>query len=365
MKRSSNKGPRVILAATSLHYGDAETQLARLAFALRDAGYQVRILTVKSRGAVGKMLVREGFRLSDFVFGRTFISKIPYEFYKAELVISLDHGYALHSLASLRNMRVPRLKAPPYIVIFSQHGKPRRRERYPLRRARRIVYVAKSQRPYLAQTFKPDKLKYIHPGITIPDEIPSKAEAREKLGITGNETIVAAADKYIYLKGFDLLLKAFAKASADFPDTRLYLAGKGAQRRNLGNQTVNLGIADRVTFLGFMEDNADLYAAADLFVAPSRLETVPLSCLEAMAYGNGVLGFGVGDISGLLAKKRGVVADPASSDDMAERLGELLAEPGRIAEMGERGREYIRDKFSAQDSDAEYLRLVKRVIGKW
>jgi glycosyltransferase involved in cell wall biosynthesis len=365
MKRSSNNGPKIILAATSLHYGDTETQLAGLAFALRDAGYRVRILTVKSRGSVGKMLVREGFRVSDFVFGRTFISKIPYEFYNAELVISLDHGYALHSLASLRNIRAPRLKAPPYIVIFNQYGKPRRSERYPLRRAARIVYIAKSQRPYLVQTFKPDKLKYIHPGVYIPDDISPITDAREKLGIAKDETVIAAADEFIYLKGFDLLLKAFAEVSEEFPNARLYLAGKGPQRRNLGKQAVNLGIADRVTFLGFMEDNSDLYAAADLFVVPSRLETVSLSCLEAMAYGKGVLGFGVGDVSRLLAKGRGVVADPASSNDMAERLGGLLAEPGRLADMGERGRKYIRDNYSAEDSAAEYMALIKRVIGKW
>ncbi len=365
MKRSSNKPPRIILAATSLHYGDAERQMVDLAFACRDAGYRVRVLTVKSRGALGKKLVREGFPVSDFVFGRTFISKIPYEFYKAELVISLDHGYALHSLASLRNVRAPRLKAPPYIVIYNQQGKVRRRDRYPLRRAARIVYVAKSQRPYLAQVFRPDKLKYIHPAVAIPYAIPSKAEAREKLGMSPDDIVIATADKFIYLKGFDLLLKAFAEARAGFPDARLYLAGKGPQRRNLGNQAVNLGIADRVTFLGFMEDNADLYAAADLFVVPSRLETVPLSSLEAMAYGCGVLGFGVGDISRVLANKRGAVADPASADDLAARLGKLLAEPGKLEEMGEKGREYIRNKFSAADSDAEYLALIKRVIGKW
>jgi hypothetical protein len=50
---------------------------------------------------------------------------------------------------------------------------------------------------------------------------------------------------------------------------------------------------------------------------------------------------------------------------MAERLAALLPEPGRLAEMGKRGREYMRDKFSAQDSAAEYLALIKRVIGKW
>ncbi len=365
MKRSSNKAPRIILAATSLHHGDAERQLVNLAFACRDAGYRVRVLTVKSRGALGKKLVREGFAVSDFVFSKTFISKIPYDFYNAELVISLDHGYALHSLASLRNVRAPRLKAPPYIVIYNQQGKPRRRERYPLRRAARIVYVAKSQRPYLTQVFKPDKLKYIHPGITVSEKTLSKKEAREKLGMNPNDFIIAAADNLIYLKGFDLLLKAFAENSADFPDARLYLAGKGPQRRNLGSQAVNLGIADRVTFLGFMEDNTDLYSAADLFVVPSRLETVPLTCLEAMASGCGVVGFGVGDVNSLLAKGRGIVADPASSTDLAERIRGLLAEPGKIGEMGVKGKEYVRKNFDKENSEADYLALVKRVIRKW
>ena len=84
-----------------------------------------------------------------------------------------------------------------------------------------------------------------------------------------------------------------------------------------------------------------------------------------MASGCGVVGFGVGDISSLLAKGRGVVADPASSADLAERIGELLAEPGKIKEMGEKGREYVCNNFDAKNSDVEYLSLIKRVIGKW
>ncbi len=88
-----------------------------------------------------------------------------------------------------------------------------------------------------------------------------------------------------------MLLRAFAALAPRVPDARLFIAGSGELRQDLERQAEAAGIASRVRFLGLV-DNRELpsyYAAADLFVLPSRLESWGTVMLEALACGTPVV----------------------------------------------------------------------------
>lgn len=86
-------------------------------------------------------------------------------------------------------------------------------------------------------------------------------------------------------KGFDLLVEAFARVASDLPDWSLRLVGDGVCRNELARQAERMMIAERVEFAGTVDEPAAEYAAADLFVLPSRYEGFPNSLLEAMGSG--------------------------------------------------------------------------------
>lgn len=94
---------------------------------------------------------------------------------------------------------------------------------------------------------------------------------------------ILAAGRLAAQKRMDLAVRAFARL--DRADARLVVLGEGPDRAALEALAAELGVADRVAFPGFTADVTGYYAAADLFVLPSRYEGLPAVVLEAMAVG--------------------------------------------------------------------------------
>lgn len=97
-------------------------------------------------------------------------------------------------------------------------------------------------------------------------------------------------------KGLDLALRALAEV--DDESVEFLIAGTGRHEESLRELARELGIADRVRFLGYVpdEDLPVLYSSADVFVLPSRYEGFGLVLLEAMACGTPVIGADAGGI---------------------------------------------------------------------
>ena len=97
--------------------------------------------------------------------------------------------------------------------------------------------------------------------------------------------------------GHSALLRAFARVTGTHPNARLFVAGDGPLREELETEAEGLGVADRVTFLGYVpdEDLPAAYASADAFVLPTqRLEGFGLATLEALSSGTPTVGTPVG-----------------------------------------------------------------------
>ena len=83
-------------------------------------------------------------------------------------------------------------------------------------------------------------------------------------------------------KGHDVLIKAFALATRSLPDWTLVVAGEGELREELESLSNNLGISDRVRWMGLVEDPYFLYRHAEIFAMPSRYEGLGNALIEAM-----------------------------------------------------------------------------------
>lgn len=81
------------------------------------------------------------------------------------------------------------------------------------------------------------------------------------------------------------LLEIFYDIALSIPEARLLLAGDGPLKEGIEKKACELGIFDKVLFLGQRDDIPELLQAADLFVLPSLYEGLPVSCLEAQAAG--------------------------------------------------------------------------------
>jgi UDP-glucose:(heptosyl)LPS alpha-1,3-glucosyltransferase len=86
-------------------------------------------------------------------------------------------------------------------------------------------------------------------------------------------------------KGLDVLLAAFPPFVARYPQARLLIAGYDSARPRFEKEAARLGLADQVAFAGGRRDSEAYFAAADLYVLPTRYDPFANTTLEAMASG--------------------------------------------------------------------------------
>jgi glycosyltransferase involved in cell wall biosynthesis len=135
--------------------------------------------------------------------------------------------------------------------------------------------------------------------------------------------------------GHGMLLQAFARVTRNQPASHLYVAGDGPLRGELERRAADLGIADSVTFLGYVpdEDLPRAYATADCFVLPTRrLEGFGLATLEALASGTPVVTTPVGGTTEILSGLRDddsvpteMVVESVEASALAERMSAWAA----------------------------------------
>ena len=149
-------------------------------------------------------------------------------------------------------------------------------------------------------------------------------------------------------KGLHVLLAALTRVP---PPWRLLVAGDGMDRPRTERIANRLGVAGRVTFLGWLDRAAlaGCHQEAAVVAVPSLWpEPFGLVGLEAMACARPVVAFDVGGVSEWLADgETGCLVPPHDVAALGDRIAALLADPGRAAAMGAAGRARVEREFSA------------------
>jgi glycosyltransferase involved in cell wall biosynthesis len=143
------------------------------------------------------------------------------------------------------------------------------------------------------------------------------------------------------MKGVDVLLKAFARLGSEFASARLVIVGRGSQGERLFALAQDLGLADRVTFSGFVPTPAiyRMYAEAEVFCGLSRSEALGNVFLEAQAAGCAVIATRVGGIPDIVEHERtGLLVQPDDVEGAVHALEILLRDSRKRLELAEVGR---------------------------
>lgn len=158
---------------------------------------------------------------------------------------------------------------------------------------------------------------------------------------------LVAAGRLDRVKGFDLLLNAFALLSGRHDDVGLVILGEGPERAPLEAQARELGVADRVLMPGFVAQPAAWFAHSRGVVVSSRREGTPNVIVEAMAAGAPVVATNCsyGPIWLLREGAAGLIADPFDTAAFAAAMECLVLDRSAAARLADAGREQAR-RFS-------------------
>jgi len=185
-------------------------------------------------------------------------------------------------------------------------------------------------------------------------------QLRERLKIPSDAVVVGQVGALERNKRPDMLLRAFAPAAAKIKSLHLCFIGKGSLAEELREQVHALGLDERVTLTGFVEETLPYYQEIiDINALVSAEEGLGISIIEGSACGLAAL---VSDCSGLretVVPGATGVAFPADDDRELTRLLIYLAENKDVRDrMGTAGRQLVEQKFSLATYHAAVVNIV-------
>ena len=200
-------------------------------------------------------------------------------------------------------------------------------------------------------------------GLETGDDVPPPdhhAALRERWGMASSDLILGFVGRLVPEKGVDVLLKAFPTIARNVPSARLLITGKGPERAPLERLARELDIAERVVFTGAQRDIVPYYLISDVIVVPSRYEAFGNVAVEAMACGRPVVASRVGGFVDAIADEEcGKLVAPNDSEDLAAAVVWLLQSPGRVREMGMRGRQRALALYTEESLASRLDRIIR------
>lgn len=185
-----------------------------------------------------------------------------------------------------------------------------------------------------------------------------KFRLRAALGLQEDDIVLANVARLVPYKNHKLLISAFSELLRQHPNVRLLLIGEGPLRSELEAMSSELGLSERVVFLGYRSDVADILAASDIFVMPSVAEGLPVAALEAMAVGLPIVastGHGIRQV--VRPNETGILVPPTQAMAWCCALAELVTDSTKRRRMGERGRRVAEAQFDIQATVDRYETL--------
>ena len=181
-----------------------------------------------------------------------------------------------------------------------------------------------------------------------------RAEARRALRWDDAPTILTVA-RVVRRKGIDTTIRALPGILKAVPDCRYVVVGDGCDRGALEQLVMELGLMDRVEFLGQVSETVrrSVYLASDLYVMPSypgdegEVEGFGISFLEANAHGLTAIGSSAGGIPDAIEDGvNGLLVPPKDPQRVATAVTYLLCHPEVRTAMAEAGRRRIRERYN-------------------
>lgn len=171
-----------------------------------------------------------------------------------------------------------------------------------------------------------------------------RAEARRMLGLDPEAYVYGWVARLIRAKGCDLLLDAVARMAAG--RWCVAVVGDGPEREALHRQALQLGIADRVRFLGQVPEAERVMSAFDAFVLSSRTEGTPMVLFEAMAAELPVVAHAVGGVPDVLDDGAGRLVPAGDAAALAAAMEQVRDRPDTAADAVRVARERLDGLYS-------------------
>jgi glycosyltransferase involved in cell wall biosynthesis len=196
---------------------------------------------------------------------------------------------------------------------------------------------------------------------------PRSNTLRSKYGWRNDEIIIGSLGNIRPAKGYDILLKAAALLESSSHSYRFVIAGqeKGALYDELLALRAELGLEEKVLFVGFLDDAADFLANIDIFLSSSISEGLPLSAIQAMVAALPMVVTRCGGYEGLLTEgESGLLVDVGNPDAIAQTIEKLSTDTELQLKLAKNAKAYAVETYDIQVMLDAYKLLYDNFISK-
>ena len=201
-----------------------------------------------------------------------------------------------------------------------------------------------------------NKIEIINNGVFIPEE---------NTNIFTNDQInITIVSRLVSHKNIEKIIKAISDLNS--PLINLNIIGDGPELNQLQKISLESNNKDNIIFHGKLNrDEIDhIFLNSDIYIQASNYEGLPHSLLEAMSYGIPVLCTPVGECKEILGNEdRGYILDlPVSKNNIKSKISEIIGEKNIANNKGERGKDFINEKYNLTNSFNLYKNLFTRLL---
>jgi glycosyltransferase involved in cell wall biosynthesis len=195
------------------------------------------------------------------------------------------------------------------------------------------------------------RVSTIHNGV--PDT-PQSSRARPRPG-----PLIGAIGRLERQKGIDILIRALVSIEG----ATLLVVGDGSERTHLEKLAHDVGVADRVLWLGWSDDARSYLGSLDVVALPSRFEGFPLAVLEALLARSAVVAADVGSVSEAVRNgETGLLVPPEDPAALAGAIQRLLDDVELRQRLGEEGRRLVLERFTADHMTRAFESLYEELL---
>jgi len=201
-----------------------------------------------------------------------------------------------------------------------------------------------------------NKIEIINNGVLIPEE---------NTNIFTNDQInITIVSRLVSHKNIEKIIKAISDLNS--PLINLNIIGDGPELNQLQKISLESNNKDNIIFHGKLNrDEIDhIFLNSDIYIQASNYEGLPHSLLEAMSYGIPVLCTPVGECKEILGNEdRGYILDlPVSKNNIKSKISQIIGEKDIANKKGERGKDFINEKYNLTNSFNLYKNLFTRLL---
>jgi glycosyltransferase involved in cell wall biosynthesis len=332
---------RILHVIDSLDLGGAQTFLLGLCKHLDANRFECEVACMHGRGVYAEAFERAGIPVHSLSPGKFPPLYLP-NFWRLMRTGGYDilHFHLFGSNLCAKPLAV--MAGHPAIVVHDQCNDASRERNLLLlaadafwnQRSDRVIAVSGSTRRYLLdrEDLTDDQVTLIPNGIDTEEFHPpsndAREDARKRLRIPLDAFVIGGVGRLVLQKNFDLFLEVAAGILASRSEVLFLIAGTGPLEVDLKAKADRLGIADKVRFLGHVEDRVGLYHALDVLLMTSDFEGTPMVLLEAMACGLPIVASAVDGIAEVCTRGHDAfLGAPGDPGEFSKGLSFLIEHP--------------------------------------